>query len=139
VLDNYNQNRDKALIDQLRTIYRSRPFTKAIPFSKAFPGLSADEIVDIWIPQNSYFEVALITIRASIAGVDLALCDTTKDNPFLFVMPPTTIYQEIDLLPGYRSLSYNGARLVANDPTVSGTTIKGVVYGWEVTPGGYYR
>jgi hypothetical protein len=139
MLRGYDKQQESALVAQLRTLYRSRPFTKAVPFQKTFPGLSGDEIVELWVPQNSYFEVGVITIRADLAGVDLLLCDTVAANPFLFAMPPTGIYQTIDLAPGYRSLSYNGARLVANDPAANGVTIKGVVYGWEVTSDGYYR
>lgn len=139
MLSGYDADRDSRIVKQLQTAYRARPFTKAVPFNKTFVG-GADEVVNLWVPVNAYFEAAIILIRASIAGVDLALCDSTKENPFMFVMAPTTIYQTVDIQPGYRSLSYNGARLVANDPAANaGLTIKGVIYGWEITQEGYYR
>ncbi len=124
-----------AIGDQLRTLYRARPFTKAVPFNQI---LGADP-VSLWKPINAYFEIAIVTIRSSIANVDLILLDTSTGQPFLFMMPPTSEYQHIDMSPGYRSLMYSGAELLIWDPANTGAQVKGVVYGWEVTPDGYYR
>lgn len=135
MLDDYNA----ALMRELRTLYRARPFTKAIPFSLALPVANTEEVRDLWVPQNAYFEIGLVTIRCSVAGVDLSLCDTNWQNPFLFVMAPTTEYQTISLIPGYRSLLSSGAKVVVNNPALTVATIKGVLFGWEVTQDGYYR
>lgn len=125
----------RAVQNQLRTLYRARPFTKAVPFNNI---LGADPI-PLWLPQNAYFEVAKIFVRASIAAVDLVFADTQAQQPIAFIMPPTGSYQGYDIDPGYRSLLYNNAQLLVWDPSNSGVQIKGVIYGWEVTPDGYYR
>lgn len=126
----------KTLIEQMRTLYRARPFTKSVPFQIQ---LTADEVVEIWSPKNSFFEVGKIIIRATVAGADLSFLDTSIGSPFAFAMPPTTIYQEIDLSPGYRSLSASQARLLVQDANSTGALIKGAVLGWEVNPNGDYR
>lgn len=124
-----------AIGDQLRTLYRARPFTKAVPFNQ----ILGPNPVSLWKPVNAYFEVAIVTIRSNLPLVDLVLLDTSTGQPFLFVMPPVDRYQHIDLSPGYRSLMYSGAELFIWDPANTGAQVKGVVYGWEVTPDGYYR
>ena len=129
----------ETLLAQLATLYRARPFTKSIPFNVTFPGVGAVETAELWVPKNAYFELAAVVIRADAAGVDLTLVDTSPGASVLFVMPPTAEYQTINLNPGYRSLLYNGARLLAVDENASGVTIKGNLFGWEVTPDGYYR
>jgi hypothetical protein len=125
----------QALLQQLRTLYRARPFTKAVPFSVTI----ADALTELWSPTNAYFELSAMIVRSDTAGLDLALVDTTEAQPFLFFMPPTTIYQTFDISPGYRSLLYSQARVQLWDPTVSGAVVKGVLYGWEVTQEGWYR
>lgn len=130
-----NDQQIRTLLDELRTLYRARPFTKAVPFNQT---MTADPL-PIWTPVNSYFEVGKIIIRSSIAGVDLSICDTVVAQPFGFAMPPTTIYQEIDYDPGYRSLLAQQAKVLLFDASASGTTVKGVILGWEVTPEGFYR
>ena len=97
MLAGYNSQRDAALIAQLRTLYRGRPYTKAVPFQKLLPSTNADEVTALWTPQNAHFEAALLVIRADTAGVDLNFCDTTAQAPFLFAMAPTTTYQVIDI------------------------------------------
>lgn len=131
---------DRDLMVSMATLFRGRPFTKSVPFQVVLPAAgAADQFTPIWVPQNSFFELAILIIRSDVAGVDLAVCDSNAANPFLFVMPPTTIYQRIDINPGYRSLSYSNASMGLNDPTLSGATMKGVALGWEVDNNGYYR
>lgn len=125
----------RKVMDELRTLYRARPFTKVIPFNQL---LGADPVL-LWSPTNAYFEVAKVIVRADMAGIDLAFLDNNVAQPILFAMPPTTEYQEFDLDPGYRSLSYNNTGLYVLDPSGAGVTVKGTIYGWEVNPGGYYR
>lgn len=125
----------KAVQNQLRTLYRARPFTKAVPFNNI---LGADPI-PLWQPQNSYFEVSKIFLRGDIAGVDLVFADTQQQQPIAFMFTQTGVYVPYDIDPGYRSLLYNNAQLIVWDPSNSGVQIKGVIYGWEVTPEGYYR
>lgn len=127
-----------ALMHELRTLYRGRPFTKAVPFQVNL-NTNPEIGVDLWVPKNSYFQCALVSIRATVAGQDLALCDTTPQQPFLFVMPPTTAYALFTLDPGYRSVAYSGAKVIIHDPLASGNPVKGVLFGWEVNPDGNYR
>jgi hypothetical protein len=138
-MDRVNGQRDAALIAQLRTLYRSRPFTKAIPFQVTLPVTSADTVADLWVPNAAYFEAAILVARCNVAGIDINFCDTNAQNPFLFVMLSTTTYQVIDIQPGYRSLQSNGAKLVVTNLLLILGVIKGVWMGWEVTQEGYYR
>lgn len=128
-----------AILGQLGTLYRSRPYTKVVPFNVTFPGVDPVESAEIWKPSNAYFELAIVVIRASFAGVDLMFAEENNGNPILPVMPPTAEYQVIDINPGYRSLKYSNARLVLIDETTSGVQVKGSVFGYEVDPRGYYR
>jgi len=137
MLDGYNQKRDGAILAQLRTMYRARPFTKAIPFQKALP--TDDSVTPLWVPNGAYFEAALLIARCDVAGIDLNFVDTNGSNPFLFAMLPTTSYQAFDLTPGYRSQQYSNALLGVTNPAHTAGNIKGVWYGWEVNPDGYYR
>lgn len=131
MLDDFNAE----LLRQLRTMFRARPFSKAVPFQKA---ISDTVTGDLWTPINAYFEVGAVLIRADTAGIDVLIADTDVSNPFMFLMPPTTIYQLVSLLPnGYRSIAYSGAKMVAN--ASAAVTIKGIVYGWEVNNNGVYR
>lgn len=123
------------MIDELRTLYRARPFTKAVPFSQT---LGADP-VPLWSPVNSYFEVGHIAIIGDTPAIDLSFCDSTVGQPFYFIMPSTTQYLSYDLSPGYRSQLASQARLLVFDESNSGIEIKGVILGWEVTNQGYYR
>lgn len=128
------------MMRSMATLFRSRPFTKSVPFQLTLPAAGAtDQISPIWVPRNSYYELAILVIRADTAGLDLAVCDGNAANPFLFVMPPTTEYQVVDINPGYRSLSYSNAIMGLNDPTLSGAVVKGVALGWEINPDGDYR
>lgn len=127
----------QAIIEQMRTLYRARPFTKSIPFNQTLNG--ADPVA-IWSPNNGHFEVAHIYIRCDTVGIDLSICDSTTAQPFAFSMPPTTEYEHIDTSPGYRSLLAQNAQLLIFDPAATGTpVIKGFILGWEVTKEGYYR
>jgi hypothetical protein len=125
--------------DQLRLLYRSRPFTKSVPFNVLLP-TDPTIVAPLWLPENAYFEVSIIVARSDTAGVDINFCDTTQHNPFLFAMLPTTTYQVIDISPGYRSLQYMSAKLgVTNPAGTAAVNIKGIILGWEVNPDGYYR
>lgn len=132
MLDDFNAE----LIRQLRNLFRGRPFTKAVPYQKVIA--AATDVVDLWTPINAYFEVGLVLMRANVAAIDVLLGDGQVSNPFMFIMPSTTEYSMVSLLPnGYRSVSYSGTKLVAQ--ASGAVTLKGVVYGWEVNPDGNYR
>jgi hypothetical protein len=125
-----------SVMDQMNTLYRARPFTKAVPFNNILPGVNP---LALWAPQNAYFEVGVVLMRAGTVGVDIVLADSRAEQPFMFIMPPTDRYERVDISPGYRSLMFQNASVVAWDPSGSNVQIKGVIYGWEVTPEGYYR
>lgn len=139
MLDKRDQRLTDAMSAKLDTLYRARPYTKAIPFNRVLPG--ADDFIELWVPSNAMFELVTGVIRCDTAGIDISLCDSSKDNPFYFVMPPTTEYSPILLGPsGYRSLpNYGGAKLLLTNPTGTSGTVKGVLFGYEVTLDGYYR
>lgn len=128
----------KTLLDQLNTLYRARPFTKAVPFNSI---LTTDGLPTLlWAPVNAYFEVAKVFIWCDTALTDLALLDSNVGQPFLFMMPPQDDYREYPLDPGYRSLLFNNAQLLIWDQGANtGAQVKGVILGWEVTKEGYYR
>jgi len=130
----YSNN--KVMDRLLRQLFRGKPFTKAIPFNRNLP--SATGIIDLWVPSGAFFEIAIVTIRCTVAGVDLTLADTTADNPFLFVMPDTTKYDQYPLYPGYRSLNTTSKVVLAN-PAGTVAQVKGVLFGYEVTKEGHYR
>jgi len=129
---------DSAFAKIARQLYRARPFTKAIPFNKTLTG-TPDEFVTLWVPVNAYFEVVHINIRATVASVDLSICDTNPAAPFAFVMPSTTEYSAIDLTPGYRSQNFSNVAVIISNPGNVACQIKGVIYGYEVTREGSYR
>lgn len=129
---------DAVVARLIRQLYRARPFTKAIPFNKTLPVATVDEMIELWVPQNSYFELVILAIKANIA-VDLNVCDTNPQNPFIFIQPSTTEYTLYSIPPGYRSQNFINAKVVLTNPGLLAGTIKGVIYGYEVTQEGNYR
>jgi hypothetical protein len=129
---------DTVVARLMRQLYRARPFTKAIPFNKTLPVASVDDFIELWLPNNAYFELVFLSIKAS-AAADLNFCDTNQQNPFLFVQPSTTEYTLVGIPPGYRSQSPINAKVIVTNPGLVVGTIKGVIYGYEVTPEGSYR
>ena len=129
---------DAVVARLVRQRYRARPFTKAVPFNKTLPVGAVTDFVELWVPQNSYFELVWMYIKAS-AAADLNVCDTNIDAPFLFIQPSTTAYTPYDLSPGYRSLNFASSKVILTNPGLIAGTIKGVIYGYEVTREGNYR
>ena len=129
---------DAVVARLLRQLYRARPFSKAVPFNRALPVASADDFIELWVPQNSYFEFVLMYIKASVAA-DLNICDTNPNNPFAFVQPSTTEYTLVNLTPGYRSQNFASVKVILTNPGLVAGTIKGAIYGYEVTREGSYR
>jgi hypothetical protein len=127
----------QAVIAQLRTLYRGRPFTRAIPFNKALPAVGS--VADLWLPTGAMFELVRYVIQSSVGGVDLALCDTRLESPFSFVIPDVASYTPVDLSPGYRGNPISGGKVVLSNPSGAVGTVKGVLYGYEVTQEGFYR
>jgi hypothetical protein len=129
----------KANEDLLNKLFRGRPYTKAIPFLETFTGVAGETFV-LWTPVNAYFETAMIYVRSSAADIELAYADSTQDNPFGFQIAPTTRYDQYDFgLAPYRSLSPTNTRMLITDINGVATVVRGVIYGWEVTPEGWYR
>jgi hypothetical protein len=122
----------------LAQLFRGRPYTKAIPFAKTFAGV-AGESVELWLPQNAHFELAGGIVRGTVT-LDAYLADTQAEVPFAYVQVPTTTYARIETGNGtYRSLTAHSPRLLLVNPGGVASTVKGVLYGWEVTPEGAYR
>jgi hypothetical protein len=129
---------DAVVARLIRQLYRARPFTKAIPFNKTLPVATVDTFIELWNPTNAYFEVVILAIKASVAA-DLNICDTNPQNPFIFIQPSTTEYTLYSIPPGYRSQSPINAKVILTNPGLVAGTIKGVLYGYEVTQEGNYR
>ena len=129
---------DAVVARLIRQLYRARPFTKAVPFNKTLPVATAETFIELWSPQNSYFELVILAIKANVAA-DLNVCDTNPQNPFIFIQPATTEYTLYSIPPGYRSQNFINAKVILTNPGLVVGTIKGVIYGYEVTQEGNYR
>jgi hypothetical protein len=127
---------DFALMQALSRLYRSRPFTKSIPFAKTLVDAS-DQFV-LWTPIAATFELAYLIVKSANA-YDGQLCDTTPDNAFLLFDCDNTGFKTYDILPGYRSNQTNSSKLLLTNPNGITGVIKGTLLGWEVTRDGYYR
>lgn len=129
MLEGYNR--------QLVGLYRARPYTKAIPFNVT---VNSAGMFPLWTPQNSFFELNRMYIKSTIANIDFAIVDTNITDICAMVIPSTALYTLVDLGPaGYRSILSSNSVLGIVDPTNAGATVKGVIYGWEVTKEGNYR
>jgi len=121
-------------------LFRGRPYTKALPFQFVLTGVAGTRHI-LWTPINAYFELALI-ISKSTAAMDLSLADTVESNVIGFIGPDGTNSYGPGTLDfgtaGFRSVNFIQAQLLLIEGTVAGT-VKGVAYGWEVTPEGDYR
>jgi len=120
------------------TTFQGRPYTKAVPFAKTFTAV-AGQTQQIWQPKGAYFELALLLAKSTAAG-EYAICDTDPSNIIGYIQFDGTNYSRLDLgMAGIRSNRLNNATLILLSPLAIAATIKGVVYGWEVTQEGNYR
>lgn len=120
-------------------ISRTIPFPlKTFPFKVTFDGTAGDAH-EIWTPVNAAFEFAGLVARADDL-IDLNICDDNASTPFAFVQPDTDNYRPSTVLPGVYRANQQGNKLILVD-SYGGrvVTVKGIVYGWEVTAEGVYR
>lgn len=121
-------------------LFRGRPYTKAIPFEFILTGTLGATFL-LWSPVNAYFEIALIQSKSTVP-LDLALADTDGSLVIGFIGPDgTNSYGPGTLdfgISGFRSQNHINPKLLLVDGGVAGT-VKGTVYGWEVTDNGDYR
>lgn len=119
--------------------YKGRPYTKVVPFAFTNAGAVAGQSNVLWTPRGAYFELALLLAKSTAAG-DYNLCDTNASNIIGFIQFDGVNYSRFDLgLAGIRSNHLSNASLIIVDPVGVIATIKGAVYGWEVTQEGNYR
>lgn len=126
--------------DALYQLFRGRPYTKAYPFSFSFTGV-AGENTALWVPNNAFFELAGGTILGS-AAAEFQLHDGNTNNPFAGVVTVTNTYVPVQLggQASYRSIGPAGnCKLLLVDVAGVINNVRGFLYGWEVTPEGFYR
>lgn len=128
----------QAIPDALSGLYRARPYGPARIINVTFAG-TAGLFTTLWAPQNGYFEMGKLRIKGT-AACAYAICDTRPDHIIGYIDTDGVTFAEFD--PGMaaiRSLSYANARLLLVDLSGVAATLTGAVYGWEVSPAGFYR
>ena len=118
--------------------FQGRPYTKAVPFAKAFTAV-AGQTQQVWRPAGAYFELGLLIAKSTAAG-EYAVCDSIAEHIIGYIQFDGVNFSRLDLgLAGIRSNRLSNAELILLSPVAIAATIHGVAYGWEVTAEGSYR
>jgi hypothetical protein len=114
------------------------PYSVQAPFLIDFSGAKG-ETHTIWKPQNATFWLGALTIRGNVAA-DLNVCDSDPALPVGFISLSGSGYDELNIGVGLvKSTNTTNSRLLLMDPVGVVMSVKGVVYGYEVTPEGAVR
>ena len=139
MLDFMRETNKGITAEVLAHLFQGRPYTKVVPFAVTFSGV-VGEFTPIWLPQNAYFEVAFIRVKSSTVAAEVTFSDTDPSAALAFAIAVPTGYENVFLgLATYRSLQSSNPKLLLVDFQGVANTIKGTVYGWEVTREGFYR
>ena len=113
-------------------------YSRVITFLIDFTGQKGEAHI-IWRPENAVFELAALTIRSNVAA-DLNVCDSDPAIPIGFISLDGLTYEPMNMGSGsIRSFNTTTPRLILMDPVGVVMAVKGVAYGYEVTPEGIYR
>jgi len=122
----------------MRRLYTGRPYSQRIPFAKTLTGTAGQQI-PLWVPTNAFWELDILWLKSD-GAVEVVLADTTPDNIIGWVACDGVNWSRFTFNNAtVRSQGYSNTQLLLVDTVGVSCNIKGVVYGWELTPDGYYR